>query len=109
MRKKQWDEWRHSKEDISIDDIIKTLRRLENKLSSKQKETKNIFYFKLTHEEEEKLNKWNDIHKEVCTITDEGAIGGRITFEFTPTGLGDVVKVRCACGAKIDLTEYEKW
>lgn len=37
------------------------------------------------------------------------AIGGRYTFSFTPTTLGTVAKVTCACGENIDLTNYEEW
>jgi hypothetical protein len=36
-----------------------------------------------------------------------GAVGGQVTFEFTPTSIGDLVKVRhSGTGAKLDLT-YE--
>lgn len=38
-----------------------------------------------------------------------GAIGGAYTFCFTPTGLGDMVVVKCADGTQLDLTEYEYW
>jgi len=38
-----------------------------------------------------------------------GAIGGAYTFCFTPTGLGDIVVVKCADGTELDLTEYEYW
>ena len=54
-----------------------------------------------------RIVKWLLNHE--CTIDDEGAIGGKITYTFTPTGLGDIVKCKCACGKEIDVTEYEKW
>lgn len=42
-----------------------------------------------------------------------GAIGGGLTFEFTPTGLGVVERVVFCKGstfeASIDLTDYESW
>lgn len=38
-----------------------------------------------------------------------GAIGGAYTWEFTPTGLGTVTKVRCSCGEELDLTDYDSW
>jgi hypothetical protein len=38
-----------------------------------------------------------------------GAVGGRYTFEFTPTSLGTIQKVLCACGESCDVTDYESW
>lgn len=39
-----------------------------------------------------------------------GAIGGSLTFSFTPTGLGVVVKVTDAHTSEtIDLSDYEDW
>jgi len=38
-----------------------------------------------------------------------GAIGGAITYCFTPTGLGDCVEAQCACGEKINVTAYDEW
>lgn len=40
----------------------------------------------------------------------EGAIGGRFTYSFTPTGLGSVVKVRDnITGEELDVSDYETW
>lgn len=33
-----------------------------------------------------------------------GAIGGRITYSFTPTSIGTIVTVTCACGHEMDCT-----
>lgn len=60
--------------------------------------------FNLTVSQKEKFEKWEK-HCEIYA----GAIGGRISFEFTPTGLGDIVKAKCLCGKEIDLTESEDW
>jgi hypothetical protein len=39
-----------------------------------------------------------------------GTIGGGTTFEFTPTGLGTVVRVKDAItGEELDLTDYDFW
>jgi hypothetical protein len=42
-----------------------------------------------------------------------GAIGGELTYEFSPTGLGDVVIVTMCKGSKwerqINLTDYDSW
>lgn len=38
-----------------------------------------------------------------------GAIGGAYTFEFTDTSLGTVVIVRCSCGERLDVSDYDHW
>ena len=55
----------------------------------------------------EKVRHWIKNHK--CSIYDQGTIGGRISYSFTPTGLGPISKVICACGEELDLTNYEEW
>lgn len=60
--------------------------------------------FELNKEQVEKLDKW----KEHCK-TYAGAIGGRISITFTPTGLGTCIEAKCICGEKIDLTDAENW
>ncbi len=51
-----------------------------------------------------KLVEWG--HR--CDLP-EGAIGGKLTYMFTNTELGQVVQVKCACGEVCDLTDYEGW
>lgn len=38
-----------------------------------------------------------------------GAIGGELTFTFTPTSLGDVFKVKHYSGLELNLTDYDSW
>lgn len=65
--------------------------------------------FNLTKEEEIKYKEWLLEHNKTCSEKDTGAIGGRMTFQFTPTSLGVITQVKCACGEKIDLTDYKGW
>ena len=61
-------------------------------------------------EDKEQLNNWLKEHK--CQYTNPnsvGAIGGKLTYCFTPTSLGCISRVTCACGEGIDTTFYEKW
>lgn len=67
------------------------------------------FRFEIGPEQERKASAWLDEHREVHAGEDGGAIGGRYTWEFTPTSLGEVVRLRCCCGAEVDLSEYENW
>lgn len=62
--------------------------------------------FTLLLDQQAKLKAWIQ-QRPACPV---GAIGGRYTYEFTPTGLGVVCKVRdSVSGAVIDLTEYDEW
>ena len=60
--------------------------------------------FEIAKNELEKLSEW----KHDCKIY-TGAISGRITYCFTNTSLGQIIKVKCACGEEIDLTDYNDW
>lgn len=63
------------------------------------------------------MNEWLVGHNKSCKYHDDGsqvsnpigAIGGRLTYCFTPTGLGMITEVKCACGEEINVTEYEGW
>ena len=63
--------------------------------------------FVLTDEQKDQYIIWQRDHS--CSLQNFGAIGGAITFEFTPTGLGMSQSVKCACGASLNLTNYEDW
>lgn len=60
----------------------------------------------VTDDEREQIKKWNRTHDKTCTILknckeDEspyGAIGGGRTYSLTPTSIGTIITVRCACG-----------
>jgi hypothetical protein len=38
-----------------------------------------------------------------------GASGGATSYQFTPTSLGTILKVKCECGKEDDLTDYRNW
>lgn len=56
---------------------------------------------------------WVQRHDDGHLMPYLGAIGGGLTYEFTPTSLGDVVKVTWCKGtsheATIDLSDYDSW
>lgn len=63
-----------------------------------------------TPEQQKKLAEWLAQHDKTCAYRDnQGAVGGRLTYLTTPTSLGSVEEVACACGAKINLTDYDSW
>lgn len=63
--------------------------------------------FTLTDEQADRAAQWVRAH--ACPTEDVGAIGGRFTYHFTPTGLGPIERVSCACGAEINLTDFDSW
>lgn len=50
------------------------------------------------------IKKHSEEHDMYC-----GAIGGRWTYKITPTSLGTILVVQCACGAEEDVTDYGNW
>jgi len=73
--------------------------------------------FNTTKEQDQEIHLWKKEHS--CDVrTDNygmqgeiyvGAIGGALTYEFTPTGLGTVEIVKCVCGQTLNLTDTGKW
>ncbi len=63
--------------------------------------------FHLDADQKRNLSEWLTIHDVTCVYaTNQGASGGRLCYSFTPTTLGLVTEVKCACGMGIDLTDY---
>ena len=68
--------------------------------------------FKLDNEETVKMQVWLIEHDKVCKFRDgakTGAIGGRISYTFTPTSLGIIKNVKCACGEETCVNDFEDW
>ena len=71
--------------------------------------------FKIEGKEREKVEAWWKKHTEEdeCRFMIDpfagGAIGGVRTYSFTPTGLGVVIVVKCACGAEENCTDFDSW
>ncbi len=66
--------------------------------------------FELNEDEFEKYTLWNSEHIKICPLYNmSGAIGGRLSFIFTPTSLGVITIVKCACGEEKTLTNFNEW
>lgn len=60
--------------------------------------------FELTKAQEAKFKVWDKKHTECRGV--DGAIGGRLTYSFIPTGLGVIIIIKCSkCNKTLDLTE----
>ena len=61
--------------------------------------------FELTNLQNTIISNWDK-----CKDKYHGAIGGHLTYCFTPTGLGIIVKVQCGhCKEEIDVSDYDHW
>ena len=72
--------------------------------------------FKVSEEQKEKIEQWYANHMPKCKYFDSefnaqyvGAIGGELSYTFTPTGLGAMLVVRCACGEEFNATDFSLW
>ena len=66
--------------------------------------------FALSETEVQKMNEWLKEHNLTCPHASgrrQGAIGGRLTYSFTPTSLGTFSSVLCACGARELFTDLD--
>jgi len=63
--------------------------------------------FSFTQKEQNTFDEWFRDHH--CTVQYGGAIGGSITYTFTPNNIGVVSIVKCTCGAEKDVTDYDEW
>lgn len=58
------------------------------------------------------IKKWKEqhLHENHENRGYGAAIGGMWSYSFTPTGLGNILRVKCnACGKKLDVTDYGSW
>ena len=64
--------------------------------------------FEMTMAEAERYWRFREKHKH--TEVEPTTIGGKFSIEFTPTGLGNVVKCKCnICKETENITDYDKW
>lgn len=89
-------------------------QRLAQKLSTPEyiEGSKTAFSFDVNKRQAEKILNFTTEHNRTCRFANPGscgASGGRFTYEFCNTYLGQVCKFKCECGASIDVTDYEEW
>lgn len=102
QRDKAWEELR----EYNKDDEIQKLQNEINELKNRKAEG---FYFNISKEELDKINKWKEKHVEEKHDGSYyvGAIGGMFTYTFTLTSIGDIGEVVCSCGEKFCFRELE--
>lgn len=63
--------------------------------------------FTLDEAEEKRAAEFQELHRHKGENL--GAIGGNISYMFTPTSLGTIAVILCACGHKLVLTDFSAW
>ncbi len=62
--------------------------------------------FEITQHNEVEIKSWLERHDKTCMFkarSGQGAVGGRLTYSFSPTDVGVMKKVSCACGAETSI------
>lgn len=66
--------------------------------------------FSITNEQKTALDSWYQEQRKKTDMDHCGAIGGVLTYSFTPTTLGVVIKVTNNLnGETVDLSDYDSW
>lgn len=76
------------------------IQKLKNEISEMKKSKLKGLSFVVTEEELEEIEKWMDKHIKEKHGGDHyaGAIGGRYSYRFVPTSIGEIGEVVCSCG-----------
>lgn len=68
--------------------------------------TKRYQFPEITKEMHDEMAEWYEAHNNgKCAKGYHGCCGGNVTFEITPTSIGDFLTVRCRCGATLEFEE----
>ena len=93
--------------------------RHKNHQAERDAATGEDMIFVIEPYEQVAMREWMVEHKKTCPLNFEkdgspkefpgGAIGGAITYKFTPTGIGMATSVSCHCGGSVNITDYDQW
>lgn len=87
------------------------IKELEQKLKEARNQNSYNWMFNMEPEDIKKIQKWKKQHEEEKHNGSSyaGAIGGRYTYEFTPTSIGTFKRLRCSCGDYFDYDDGSNW
>ena len=80
-------------------------------LENKRKGANDTRSFAIEPKDVERIDEWKARHEAEKHNGSNyaGAIGGRYTYEFTPTSIGIFGRVRCTCGDHFDYDDGTDW
>ena len=68
--------------------------------------TEKYQFPKITPAMHQEMQEWYKTHNDgQCAQRYHGAIGGDVTFEITPTSIGNFLTVKCSCGCTLEYEE----
>lgn len=62
------------------------------------------FEFEICTSDLKKAKNFVDNHNSSCFEKHHDSVGSLFSYTFTPTGIGTICKIKCACGQEIVLT-----
>ena len=82
------------------------IQKLQEKIAELKKKPEGMSFY-ISAEEKQAINEWIDQHINEKHNGDHyaGAIGGRFTYKFIPTSIGDIGEIVCSCGDKFCFRE----
>lgn len=92
---------------VLTDSFKESLNRVSKHNNEIKKHKCSELIFRLNPTEAQEYHDFCNKHKS-CEFS--STIGGKISVIFTPTGLGDIVVVKCnKCGEEKDITDVSNW
>lgn len=93
---------------FNMDDRIK---ELEKKLEIERKRHNDSWNFSIKPENVARIEEWQTKHEKEKHNSSgyAGTIGGRYTYEFTPTSIGTFGRIKCSCGDYFDFDDGSDW
>lgn len=64
--------------------------------------------FTISALEESRIKEWQTEHNLKCKLRKRNKPAS-YSYIFIPTGIGNVIEVKCACGKSIDVTDVDNW
>ena len=85
--------------------------KLKKQLEEKREREKNTITFTIEANCVEQINKWIEQHEKEKHNGSSyaGTIGGRYTYELTPTSIGTFGRIKCSCGDYFVFDDGSEW
>ena len=85
------------------------IQKFQNEIDELKNRKRKGMAFVITPEEQAMINEWKENHVKEKHNGDHyaGAIGGRYSYSFVPTSIGDIGEIICDCGEKFCFRELE--
>lgn len=106
QRKNAYKKVKEWNKDEEIQNLQNQIADLKNQINKNKKGYK---IFTITPDENKKISNWIEEHiiEKHGGIDYAGAIGGRFSYRFVPTSIGEIGEVKCICGDTFCFRDLE--